>query len=231
MKNILIIGGSSEIGKEIANSLDDCKVYIASRTDSSNEEQNQTCFKYDPVKDELDRDLIPESLDGFVYCPGTVNLRPFNGTKVETFIEDFEINVLGAIRTIKFVLQNLKNSPSASIVFFSSVVIKTGMPFHSSIGVSKGAIEGLTLSLAAELSPEIRVNCIAPSLTESKMSKKIISNDTIKKAIENMHPIPKIGSPTDFSKLSAFLLGQNNKWVTGQIIHVDGGRSTLRKKG
>ena len=167
MKNILIIGGSSEIGKEIANSLDDCKVYIASRTDSSNEEQNQTCFKYDPVKDELDRDLMPESLDGFVYCPGTVNLRPFNGTKVETFIEDFEINVLGAIRTIKFILQNLKNSPSASIVFFSSVVIKTGMPFHSSIGVSKGAIEGLSKNLAAELAPSIRVNTIAPSIIKT----------------------------------------------------------------
>ena len=96
---------------------------------------------------------------------------------------------------------------------------------------SKGAIEGLTLSLAAEFAPKIRVNCIAPSLTDSKMSQKMVSNENIRKAIENMHPIPKIGSPEDFSKLSAFLLGQNNEWITGQIIHVDGGRSTLRKKG
>ena len=113
-------------------------------------------------------------------------------------------------------------SCNGSILFFSTIAVKQGFVNHSIISASKGAIEGLTLSLAAELSPEIRVNCIAPSLTQSKMSKK---------AIENMHPIPKIGSPEDFSKLSAFLLGQNNEWITGQIIHVDGGRSTLRKKG
>ena len=91
MKNILIIGGSSEIGKEIANSLDDCQIYIASRTDLLEQKENQTSFIYDPIKDEINKEMIPESLDGFVYCPGTVNLRPFSGTKVETFVEDFEI--------------------------------------------------------------------------------------------------------------------------------------------
>ena len=228
MKNILIIGGSSEIGKEIANSLDDCKVYIASRTDSSNEEQNQTYFKYDPVKDELDRDLIPESLDGFVYCPGTVNLRPFNGTKVETFIEDFEINVLGAIRTIKFVLQNLKNSPSASIVFFSSVVIKTGMPFHSSIGVSKGAIEGLSKNLAAELAPSIRVNTIAPSIIKTKLTEKFLNTDVKIENSKLRHPLKQIGYPKDIASVAKFLLSDESKWITGQVINVDGGIGSLK---
>ena len=114
---------------------------------------------------------------------------------------------------------------------FSSIAVQQGFVNHTIVSTAKGALEGLTLSLAAELSPEIRVNCIAPSLTESKMSKNIIANDTIKKIIQDMHPIPKLGKAEDYGKLSAFLLGKNNEWITGQIIHIDGGRSTLRKKG
>ena len=114
---------------------------------------------------------------------------------------------------------------------FSTVAAKQGFINHSIVSTSKAAVEGLTLSLATELAPEIRVNCIAPGLTESGMSKGILSNDTIKKAITNMNPIPKLGQASDFGKISSFLLGENNKWITGQIIHIDGGRSTLRKKG
>ena len=228
MKNILIIGGSSEIGKEIANSLDDCKVYIASRTDLLEQKENQTSFIYDPIKDEINKEMIPESLDGFVYCPGTVNLRPFSGTKVETFVEDFEINVLGAIRSLKFVLQNLKNSSSASIVFFSSVVIKTGMPFHSSIGVSKGAIEGLSKNLAAELAPTIRVNTIAPSIIKTKLTEKFLNSDVKIENSKLRHPLKQIGYPKDIASLVKFLISDESKWITGQAINIDGGIGSLK---
>mgnify|MGYP001215608383 FL=1 len=228
MKNILIIGGSSEIGKEIANSLDDCKVYIASRTDLLEQKENQTSFIYDPIKDEINKEMIPESLDGFVYCPGTVNLRPFSGTKVETFVEDFEINVLGAIRSLKFVLQNLKNSSSASIVFFSSVVIKTGMPFHSSIGVSKGAIEGLSKNLAAELAPTIRVNTIAPSIIKTKLTEKFLNSDVKIENSKLRHPLKQIGHPKDIASLVKFLISDESKWITGQAINIDGGIGSLK---
>jgi len=228
MKNILIIGGSSEIGKEIANSLDDCKVYIASRTDLLEQKENQTSFIYDPIKDEINKEIIPESLDGFVYCPGTVNLRPFSGTKVETFVEDFEINVLGAIRSLKFVLQNLKNSASASIVFFSSVVIKTGMPFHSSIGVSKGAIEGLSKNLAAELAPTIRVNTIAPSIIKTKLTEKFLNSDVKIENSKLRHPLKQIGYPKDIASLVKFLISDESKWITGQAINIDGGIGSLK---
>ena len=228
MKNILIIGGSSEIGKEIANSLDDCKVYIATRTDLLEQKENQTSFIYDPIKDEINKEMIPESLDGFVYCPGTVNLRPFSGTKVETFVEDFEINVLGAIRSLKFVLQNLKNSSSASIVFFSSVVIKTGMPFHSSIGVSKGAIEGLSKNLAAELAPSIRVNTIAPSIIKTKLTEKFLNSDVKIENSKLRHPLKQIGYPKDIASLVKFLISDESKWITGQAINIDGGIGSLK---
>ena len=228
MKNILIIGGSSEIGKEIANSLDDFKVYIASRTDLLEQKENQTSFIYDPIKDEINKEIIPESLDGFVYCPGTVNLRPFSGTKVETFVEDFEINVLGAIRSLKFVLQNLKNSASASIVFFSSVVIKTGMPFHSSIGVSKGAIEGLSKNLAAELAPTIRVNTIAPSIIKTKLTEKFLNSDVKIENSKLRHPLKQIGYPKDIASLVKFLISDESKWITGQAINIDGGIGSLK---
>ena len=228
MKNILIIGGSSEIGKEIANSLDDCKVYIASRTNLLEQKENQTYFIYDPIKDEINKEMIPESLDGFVYCPGTVNLRPFSGTKVETFVEDFEINVLGAIRSLKFVLQNLKNSASASIVFFSSVVIKTGMPFHSSIGVSKGAIEGLSKNLAAELAPSIRVNTIAPSIIKTKLTEKFLNSDVKIENSKLRHPLKQIGYPKDIASLVKFLISDESKWITGQAINIDGGIGSLK---
>ena len=131
-----------------------------------------------------------------------------------------------AVTSIKSLLPNLKKN-NGSILLFSSIAVQQGFANHSIISTAKGALEALTRSLAAELSPEIRVNCIAPSLTESKISKYLISNESIKKAIAAMHPIPKLGNGKDYSKLASFLLSKNNKWITGQVIHVDGGRSTL----
>ena len=231
-KNILIIGGSSGIGLALAEILSPINsVYIASRSRENLTNLEVTHIPYDATTQNLEISSLPDTVDGFVYCPGSINLRPFKGLSSEAFEKDFQINVIGAVNSLKSILSNLSNSGNASVVFFSTVAVQTGMPFHSSVASSKGAIEGLTRSLAAEFAPKIRVNCIAPSLTDSKMSQKMVSNENIRKAIENMHPIPKIGQGEDFGDLSYFLLSQKNSWITGQIFHIDGGRSTLRIKG
>ena len=170
-----------------------------------------------------------EDVFGIAYCVGSINLRPLKMCKDEDYIDSFKINTLGAINAIKNNLTSL-NKNNGSILLFSTIAVQQGFTNHSIVSSSKGAIEGLTLSLAAEFSPKIRVNCIAPSLTSSKMSQKMLNNETMKKAIENMHPIPKIGVGEDFGELSSFLLSERNTWITGQIFHIDGGRSTLRIK-
>ena len=231
-KNIFIVGGSSGIGLSLIKQISSKNnIYSASRNDNNLNEYNVKHIKYDSVNDlEIDTSILPEKIDGFVYCPGSINLRPFNTLKIESFIEDYNINFLGAIKSLKIILPLMQKSDNSSIVFFSTVAVSTGMPFHSSISSSKGAIEGLTLSLAAEFAPKIKVNCIAPSLTDAKMTQKLLSNENIKKAIENMHPLPKIGSGDDFSDIGSFLLSDKNSWITGQIFHIDGGRSSLRIK-
>ena len=163
------------------------------------------------------------------YCVGSINLKPLKITKDTDFIESFKINTLGAINAIKSNTESLAKN-NGSILLFSTIAVQQGFTNHSVVSSSKGAIEGLTRSLAAEFAPKIRVNCIAPSLTDSKMSQKMVSNENIRKAIENMHPIPKIGQGEDFGDLSSFLLSEKNSWITGQIFHIDGGRSTLRLK-
>ncbi len=170
-----------------------------------------------------------EDIIGLAYCVGSINLRPLKITKDEDFLDSFKINTLGAINTVKSNISFLANN-NGSVLFFSTIAVQQGFTNHSIVSSSKGAIEGLTLSLAAEFAPKIKVNCIAPSLTDSKMSQKMVSNETIRKAIENMHPIPKIGNGEDFGDLASFLLSQKNNWITGQIFHIDGGRSTLRIK-
>ena len=150
-------------------------------------------------------------------------------TKDEDFIDSFKINTLSAINAIKFNQETLAKN-NGSILLYSTIAVKQGFTNHTIISTAKGAIEGLTLSLAAEFAPKIKVNCIAPSLTDAKMTQKLISNETIKKAIENLHPLPKIGSGDDFSDIGSFLLSDKNSWITGQIFHIDGGRSSLRIK-
>ena len=164
-KNILVIGGSSGIGLEIVRQLhEEHNVYVANRTNESLSNFKHEFIKVDIIEETINSSLLPESLDGLVYCPGTINLRPFRGLKPETFISDFNINVMGAVKNIQAVLKNLNQSKHSSIVLFSTVAVQTGMPFHSSVSISKSAVEGLTKSLAAEWAPKVRVNCIAPSL-------------------------------------------------------------------
>jgi len=227
MKNILVVGGSKGIGREIVNSQlekgNNC--YNFSRTESGINNQNLVEEKIDILSDDLP-DI--ENIDSVIYCPGSINLKPILQLKEEDFVNDFNINVLGAIKTVKTYLNNLKKGDDPSLLFFSTVAVGQGMPFHSSVSVAKAGIEGLTKSLAAELAPSIRVNCIAPTITRTDMAQRILRNEKIEENIANKHPLKKICEAKDISDMADFLISHNAKNITGQIMHVDGGMSTLK---
>jgi NAD(P)-dependent dehydrogenase (short-subunit alcohol dehydrogenase family) len=228
-KNILIVGGSSGIGNATAQQLKaaGADVYNASRRPSGISGVGD--IELDITTDFSTIDGLPSVLDGLVYCPGSINLKPFQSLKIEDFQADFNINVLGAIRVIKASLKSLKSSSSASIVLFSTVAVSQGMNFHSSVAVSKGAIEGLTKSLAAEFSRSgIRVNAIAPSLTDTPMAAALLSTEEKRKASEDRHPLKGVGNPEDFAEAVSYLLSDATKWMTGQILRIDGGMSTIK---
>ena len=230
-KNIFIVGGSNGIGLSLIKQISSKNnIYSASRNDNNLNDYNVKYIKYDSVNDlEIDTSILPDKMDGFVYCPGSINLRPFNTLKTESFLEDYKINFLGAIKSLKLILPLMQKSDNSSIVFFSTVAVSTGMPFHSSISSSKGAIEGLTRSLAAEFAPKIRVNSIAPSIVKTNLSEKFLNSDLkIEKASER-HPLGRIGKVEEISKLTSYLLSDDSSWVTGQVINIDGGIGSIRK--
>ena len=179
----------------------------------------------DVIKDELPE---IENIDVIVYCLGSINLKPISQLKIEDFKADFEINVLGAIKVIKNYFLKLKRSQSGSIVLFSSVAVNQGMPFHSSIATSKGGIEGLTKSLAAELAPKIRVNCISPTLTNTDLAKKFLRNEQALENISNRHPLKKICEPKNISSMVNYLLTDDADKITGQIFNIDSGMSSIK---
>ena len=238
IKKIIILGGSGAIGSSIAKELKN-KNYNPVLISKNSEDLELMAKKLDCqyfVCDVLDSEKLNqiikslgEEIYGLAYCIGSINLRPLKLAKEEDFLESYKINTLGAINSIKAAQESLLKN-NGSILLFSTIAVQQGFINHSIISTAKGAIEGLTLSLAAEFAPKIKVNCIAPSLTDAKMSQNMIKNENIKKAIESMHPIPKIGEGKDFAEIGSYLLSENNKWITGQILHIDGGRSTLRLK-
>ncbi len=226
-KKYLIIGASSGVGSAVLNILnaDQHQVITASRRDVTDSHAH---IPFDLTKDELNLSLLPDSLDGLVYCPGSINLKPFHRITDQEFIEEFTLNVIGAIKVIRRVLPLLKNSQQSSIVLFSTIAVQQGMAFHSSIAAAKGALEGLTRSLAAEFAPKIRVNGIAPSLTNTPLAARLLSSDEKKKTSDERHPLKRIGKAEDIARLAAFLLSSQSSWITGQIIHADGGLSSIR---
>ena len=223
----LLAGASSVIAIETAKKL---QLVGYSVTGFSTKEQ---LFSYDyfhtiPAYTEDAFPKIDGPVNGLVYFPGTINLKPFHRISEADFLSDFQINCLGAVTFIKSYLPNLKLAPNASVVLISSVAAQTGMPFHASVSMAKSAIEGLTRSLAAELAPGIRVNCIAPSLTATPLSEKLINTAERLEALKNRNPLKKIGSPTELASVITFLLSPEASWITGQVIAVDGGMGALR---
>ena len=227
MKTTLIIGASSGIGKTLANTLHKKGEKVIAISRHVPEAAYSNYYDHD-ILSSSELPKLEEAIDGLVYCPGSINLKPFRTLKQQDFENDFKLNVLGAIKSIQAYNKNLLLSKHASIVLFSTVAVQTGMPFHSSVSTSKGAIEGLTKALAAEFSPKIRVNCIAPSLTSTAMADKLINTPEKLDASNNRHPLKRIGNPEDIANTVEFLLSSNASWITGQILHVDGGMSTLK---
>ena len=228
MKNILLIGGSYGIGLAIAQQLQsENNIYIASRTNASLMGTNVTHIPFDASTDTLDTSLLPAIIDGLVYCPGSINLRPFKGLKPESFEADLQINFINMIKVVQTVLPNLLASSQSSIVLFSSVAASMGMPFHTSVAASKGAIEGFTKALAAEYAPKIRVNAVAPSLTDTPLADKFLNNEQKKEKSAERHPLKRVGTADDIAQMACFLLSDHSSWISGQIHHVDGGMSSL----
>jgi NAD(P)-dependent dehydrogenase (short-subunit alcohol dehydrogenase family) len=223
MKTFLFIGANSDIAIEARKKQETKGNRVISISRSENEEFNDFLIG-DPVNNNFPE--LNENIDGLIYFPGSITLKPFRSIKVADFQSDFELNVLGAINSIQQYLSKLNEG--SSIVLFSTVAVQTGMPFHSSVSVSKGAIEGLTRALAAEFAPKYRVNCIAPSLTQTKLAGRLLNSDEKIEAMAQKHPLKKIGSSKDLANALDFLLNDSSSWISGQILAVDGGMSTLK---
>jgi NAD(P)-dependent dehydrogenase (short-subunit alcohol dehydrogenase family) len=230
MANILIIGASSGIGLSLSKNLiaDGHRVFGTFRKTEITHQGFEKIQQLDILDDSLDLGFIPEILDGIAYCPGAIQLKPFLRIKPSDFIDDYQLQFLGAVKVLQACLPSLKNSPSSSIVLFSTVAVQLGFNFHSLVASSKGAIEGLTRTLAAEFAPKIRVNCIAPSITDTPLAGTLLNSEEKKEANAQRHPLKKIGTSEDIANLAAFLLTDKSAWITGQVLHADGGISSLK---
>ena len=217
-KKILVVGGTKGIGESVVGLLSEYECVVFSRNESALE-NHLVC---DVLKDDLP-DI--DNLSGLVYCPGSINLKPFHRLSEEDFLQDFQINVLGAVRVIQKYFRELKRN-KGSIVLFGTVAAHQGMSFHGSIAAAKGGLEALGRSLAAEWAPHIRVNIVNPSLTETSLADGLLNTDQKKENAALRHPLKKIGQPIDIAK--AVQLCLENEWMTGQTIGVDGGMSTLK---
>ena len=221
MGKVLIIGGTKGIGKAIVSEIiEEHEVVCLSRNVSDFTHNNYKHIKFDVLNDEFPE---IESLDTLIYCPGTINLKPISTLTLDDFRYDFELNVIGAVKAIKKYLNLLKKSENPSILMFSTVATKLGMPYHSSVSVSKSGIDGLVKTLGAELAPKIRINAIAPTITNTDLASKILRNE---KVIENMierHPLKKILSPDEIAKMACYLISKNSSSISGQIFNMDAG--------
>ncbi len=231
MQHYLIIGASSGIGQELALQLAQSGKQVTAtfhKNEPTVENPHIRFHHFNVLEDNPSLDFLPGELAGVVYCPGSINLRPFERIKPADFESDYKLQVIGAIKVLQMVLPVLKKSGNASIVLFSTLAVQTGLPFHTQVAASKGALEGLTKALAAEYAPKIRVNCIAPSLTDTPLAASLLNTEQKKEANALRHPLKRIGSTADIANMAAFLLSEKASWITGQIFHVDGGMSSLK---
>lgn len=220
LNKVVIIGGNSGIGEVLNQQLH--AEGIETITASRNADNAVNVLDDNPTFPEIDGPI-----DALVYCPGSINLKPFRALKIADFQDDINVNYLGAVKAIQKYLPNLKKSENASIVLFSTVAVGKGMNFHSSIAGAKGAVEGLTRALAAEFAPTIRVNCVAPSLTDTPLASKLLRNEKQREGAESRHPLKAVGEAKDIANMANYLISENAKWITGQVIGVDGGMSSL----
>lgn len=226
MKTIIVVGGSKGIGQAIVNNLiSSHRIINISRTKPDLQHQNLVHYSCDVLEDEL-----PEldHADGLVYCPGSINLKPINRLSIDDFKQDFEINVIGAVKCIQKYLPILKNGNHSSIVLFSTVASKLGMPFHASIATAKSGIEGLVKSLGAEFAPSIRINAIAPTVTDTELASKLLRNDKMIENITERHPLKKFLKPEDVAHMAEFLLSDKSSSISGQIFELDCGIVTFK---
>ena len=227
LKTFLFAGASSSIAKEAAfllKSRGHAVIGISTKPVGHDYDQFYEVENYDfgafPA--------IETAIDGIVYFPGTINLKPFARLKATEFMEDMQINALGGAAFVQAYLSNLKKAENGSVVFISSVAVSTGLPFHASISMAKGALEGLTKALAAELAPGIRVNCVAPSLVDSPLGNRFINTPEKLEAMQKRNPMHKVGTPVEVANAIVFLLLEESSWVTGQVLAVDGGMNSIK---
>lgn len=225
-RNIVLIGGSYGIGLSIVKQLrESCTIYVASRSMEGLEGYDVKHIPFDALTDSLDLSLLPEEIHGFVYCPGSINLKPLKMLSLANFEEDMQLNFFSMVRVVKDIIGRMADN--SSMVFFSTVAVGTGMPFHTSVSAAKGAVEGFVKSLAAEYSPKVRINVIAPSLVDTPLAARLLNNDRKKESMAERHPLKRVGNPEDIANMAEFLLSDKSGWITGQVIGVDGGLSTL----
>ncbi|WP_462321173.1 SDR family NAD(P)-dependent oxidoreductase [Halochromatium sp.] len=228
--NTLIVGGSSGIGAALVASLAEQGhqlVHLSRAPEKAPDAASCRGIRWDALSEPFPSDCLPERLDGLVYCPGSIRLKPFGRLQEEELREDLDLNLMGAVRTLQATYQALKRSGRASVVLFTTVAVGTGMPFHASVAAAKGAVEGLMRSLAAEWAPEIRVNAIAPTITDTPLASRLLSSEEKRRAAAERHPLKRIGSAGELAGVARWLLTEASL-VTGQVIRVDAGLSSLR---
>lgn len=230
---IFLVGGNSGIGLACARLLREQgrELVAAARSDDQLRELGIETRAFDARNPELGPEDLPEALSGLVYFPGTITLKPFHRLDARDFLDELQVNLIGAVAAIQAALPALKRDGHASIVLFSTVAVAQGMPFHSAVAAAKGAVEGLAHSLAAELAPRIRVNLVAPSLTDTPLASSLLGSDQKREAAAKRHPLERIGSPEEVARLVAFLLSDSSRSLSGQTLRPDNGLSTIRLIG
>lgn len=230
-KTYVLVGATSGIGQQVAAELAgrDTTVYALGRRGGQAENMPGLIqARCDVTAEDPTFPQIDAPIDGLAYMPGTINLKPFHQLRRKDFLEDLEVNFLGAVKTLQHYLPQLKKSEAASVVLMSTVAVQTGLAFHASIAGAKGAIEGLTRALAAELAPKIRVNAVAPSLTDTPLAEALLNQPAKRENAAKRHPLQRVGTPSDIASAVRFLMTKDSRWVTGQVLVVDGGLSRIR---